>query len=133
MTTKTDPAGDSPASRRMQLPPGAVAHTVLGDSMTPTLPEGTVVWTVPDRQPMPGADLVIVERPSRHGPRRLLKRLVRRGGRLLLESDNPAFPAVRLTAKDCIVGVVVETLRFGPQSNVRGVLPWDLPARASRP
>jgi phage repressor protein C with HTH and peptisase S24 domain len=75
---------------------------VQGYSMSPGLLPGDYIGLSATRQPVKG-DIVL----ARRGEESLLKRFVgRRGRRLRLESDNPAYP--RVEADDIeIIGVVV--------------------------
>ena len=81
-------------------PAGAFAVRVAGASMEPEYRDGDLVIVDPRRAADPGdAAVVVYENPKTGCRLGRLKRLVRRGRLAILESSNPAFPAVEVPAK----------------------------------
>jgi len=91
--------------RAQGLDPAQVAAmAVAGDSMEPTLRDGDEILV--DRRRRPLRDGVYV---LRRGDSLLVKRVAASGaGRLLLISDNPAYPPIDLPAGEVVpIGRVV--------------------------
>ena len=68
---------------------------VHGDSMAPGLPSGGKALVVPGK-PLENGKRCFVSFPGEDGDR-MVKRYYRYGDRILLRSDNPAFPDLELT------------------------------------
>lgn len=86
-------------------PEAASLIRVTGESMLPTLAHGDeILVDCDDRAPSGQAALFVV----RHEGALLVKRVERRGGRVLICSDNPAFPPIDAEPGDVeVIGRVV--------------------------
>lgn len=86
----------------------AFALRVVGDSMEPTIPDGSVLIVDPNAEPLPNR-IVIVR--QNHDTEATCKRLVRDGGKLYLKPDNPRYPILELRDDAVICGVVRQYMR----------------------
>lgn len=81
------------------------ALRVVGDSMEPDFPAGTIIVVEPDMQAEPG-DYVV----AKNGDDATFKQLIRDNGDWYLKPINPRYP-IKLLGETRIIGVVREAVR----------------------
>lgn len=79
------------------------ALRVMGDSMEPEFPDGSVVVVDPSGV-VDDRAFVIAE----HEGELIFRRLVRDGERFALEAVNPGYPRLEIPGVQAVVGVVVQ-------------------------
>lgn len=83
----------------------AYALRVVGDSMQPTLPEGSIIIVDPNRNPENGQIVVIRQNGDSEAT---VKRLINDGGRKYLKPDNERYPIMEMLDDAHFCGVAVE-------------------------
>ncbi len=89
------------------IPEGAYAIIMKGESMSPTLRDGDYIIFMPGVAINDG-DVVIVRNEWGES---ILKRYRERTGEIYMVSDNPEYPMVKLQEECKIVGKVIQVLR----------------------
>jgi SOS-response transcriptional repressor LexA len=86
----------------------AFALRCIGDSMEPTIPNGSVLIVDPNADPLPNRIVVVRQN---HDAEATCKRLVRDGSKLYLKPDNPRYPILELRDDAVICGVVRQYMK----------------------
>jgi len=87
----------------------AFALRVKGESMEPTIPNGSTIIVDPAREAQSGNQIVVRQN---HDEEATVKTLVRDGGKTYLKADNPRWPPMIEMRDDAVIcGVVVQVLR----------------------
>lgn len=84
---------------------GAFALRVVGDSMEPTIPRGSVVIVDPATEATNGRVVVVRQNGDSEAT---IKRLVIEGGVRYLKPDNPRYPIMEMRTDAVICGVAVK-------------------------
>lgn len=84
---------------------GAFALRIVGDSMEPTIPRGSVVIVDPATEAANGRVVVVRQNGDSEAT---IKRLVIEGGVRYLKPDNPRYPIMEMRADAVICGVAVK-------------------------
>ena len=79
------------------------ALRVLGDSMEPEFPDGSIVVIDPGGVVEDGAYVI-----ARHDGEYIFRRLRRSDGHWLLQAENPGYPRLPIEDINAVVGVVVQ-------------------------
>lgn len=101
------PPGDAEGWRETtaRVGAGAFALRIMGDSMEPTIPRGSVVIIDPSAEAANGRVVVVRQRGDSEAT---IKRLVIEGGVRYLKPDNPRYPIMEMRADAVICGVAVK-------------------------
>lgn len=83
----------------------AYALRIVGDSMEPTIPRGSVVIVDPAIEAVNGRVVVVRQKGDSEAT---IKRLVIEGGVRYLKPDNPRYPIMEMRADAVICGVAVK-------------------------
>lgn len=101
------PPGDAESWRETtaKVSSGAFALRIVGDSMEPAIPRGSVVIVDPAIDATNGRVVVVRQNGDSEAT---IKRLVIEGGVRFLKPDNPRYPIMEMRADAVICGVAIK-------------------------
>lgn len=101
------PPGDAEGWRETtaRVGAGAFALRIMGDSMEPTIPRGSVVVVDPSAEATNGRVVVVRQNGDNEAT---IKRLVIDGGVRYLKPDNPRYPIMEMRTDAVICGVAIK-------------------------